>query len=86
MSPLFANFRFYFGQVDVGDDGALFHPGRVATARTSNVVNHPLDPELHVARAPLAGEDPHVLQPDEGLHNFGRVVKDEGVSIFLDHT
>ena len=42
--------------------------------------------ELHVARAALVGEDPHAFQPDEGLHDFGRVVKDEGVSIFLDHT
>ena len=74
------------GEVDVGDDRALFHSGAVATARTSNVLHHPLDMELHVARATLVGEDPHVLQPDEGLHDFGRVVKDEGVSIFLDHT
>ncbi len=71
------------GEVDVGDDRALFHSGRVATARTSNALHHPLNMELHVARAALVGEDPHVLQPDEGLHNFGRVVADEGVSIFF---
>lgn len=74
------------GQVDGGDGRALFHPGAVATARTANVVDDPLDVEPHVTRAPLVGKDPHRLQADQGLQDIGMVIEDEGVSIFLDHT
>ena len=33
--------------------------------------------ELHVACTALVGMDPHRFEPDQGLQNFGRFVKDD---------
>ncbi len=74
------------GQVHVGDDGTVLHPGPLPTTLTPPVHDHLLNRDLAGRAASTIGQDPHVFQAHQVRDDRTRVGEHRGVEDLLFHT
>jgi hypothetical protein len=73
------------GQVDIGDDWAVFHPGPAATSRARQSRDLLLDGDLAHGSLPRIREDADVFQANEMLGDLASIGEHRGAEDLFSH-